>query len=139
MKARSCALLVGVLTLIAAGCGDGGPTLPTQQKDWLVVFKRITVANDAPGQAEIEVDVRSGSSYSSNAPDGTVVVFRATLGHFAGGSDTIKVSTHAGRATVILILPGQSRFQLTASAGASVTEILFIVHDDGSLQLGTSS
>ena len=138
MKARSCALLVGVLTLIVAGCGDGGPTLPTQQKDWLVLFKRITVANDSPGRAEVEVEVRAGSSYSSNAPDGTVVVFRATLGQFVGGTDTIEASTHAGRATVTLVLPVQSRFQLTASAGDSVTEIVFIVLDDGSVQLGTS-
>lgn len=138
MKPRSWALLVGIVLLTAAGCSDGDPILPTQDKDLFVVFKRVTLADDAPGRAEIEVEVRSGTSYAGSAPDGTRVSFKASLGQFVGGTDTTEAETHGGRATVTIILPEESRFGVTASVGSATAEIEFIIHDDGSVQLGTS-
>ena len=62
MKARRSVLLVVALVMVATSCGDGGPNLPTQSKGWLLQFKRVTLAADAPDRLEIEIVVRADIS-----------------------------------------------------------------------------
>jgi len=62
MKARWSLLLVIALTIGATSCGDGGPNLLNPGNDWLVKFKRVTLATDAPDRLEIEIVVKTGSA-----------------------------------------------------------------------------
>jgi len=136
MKVRWCVLLVVALTLIVSSCGDGGPNLLTQDKRHMVLFKRVTLAADAPDRAEIEIEVRTGADFSQPAPDGTRISIVTSLGQFEGGSSRIDTSTDGGRAVVTLILPGAAHLTVTANTRDVEARLMIVVNDDGSLQLG---
>ena len=136
MKARWCVLLVVALTLVVSSCGDGGPNLLTQDKGLLVLFKRVTLAADTPGRAEIEIEVRSGADFSLPAPDGTRVWVEASLGQFEGGGSRVGTSTVGGRAVVTLILPGAAHLTLSASTHDVEARLTIVVNPDGSVAVG---
>jgi len=94
MRARWCVILIVAVMLMVTSCGDDGPNLPTQSKDWLALFKRVTLAADEPGHAEIEIEVRTGPDFSEPAPDGTKIHVETTLGSFVGGDRHIETTTH---------------------------------------------
>ncbi len=136
MKARWCVLLVVALTLVVASCGHDGPNLLTQDKGLLVLFKRVTLAADAPGRAEIEIEVRTGTDFSLPAPDGTRLSVETSLGEFEGGGSRIGTSTVGGRAVVTLVLPGAAHLKITASTNDVEAQLTIVVNPDGSVQVG---
>jgi len=138
MKVRWCVLLVVAMMLVVSSCGDGGPNLLSQDKGHLVLFKRVTLAADTPGRAEIEIEVRTGADLSQPAPDGTRISIETSLGQFEGGSSRIGTSTDGGRAVVTLILPGAAHLTITASTHDVEARLTIVVNADGSLQLGST-
>ena len=138
MKARWCVILIVVIMLAVTSCGDGGPNLPTQSKDWLALFKRVTLAADEPGRAEIEIEVRTGPDFSAPAPDGTMIRVGTSLGSFVGGDRQIETTTVGGRAVVTLILPGAAHLTITARTHDVEVRLAMVVTAGGSLQLGPS-
>jgi len=138
MKARWCVLLVVALMLVVSSCGDGGPSLLTQDKGLLVLFKRVTLAADAPDRAEIEIEVRTGSNFSQPAQDGTRVTVETSLGKFEDGGSRIETSTVGGRAVVTLILPGAAHLTVTARTHDVEVRLNMVVNADGSVHIGPS-
>ncbi len=138
MRARWCVILVVAMILVVTSCGDGGPNLPTQSKGWLALFKRVTLAADEPGRAEIELEVRTGLDFLEPAPDGTKIHVETTLGNFVGGDRHIEATTLGGRAVVTLVLPGAAHLVVTARAHDVEVHLAMVVTADGSLQLGLS-
>jgi hypothetical protein len=138
MKARWFVLLVVALVFVVTSCGDGGPNLPTQSKGWLALFKRVTLAADEPGRAEIEIEVRTGPDFSEPAPDGTKIHVETTLGTFVGGDRQTEATTISGRAVVTLVLPGAAHLTVTARAHDVEVHLAMAVTADGSLQLDPS-
>jgi hypothetical protein len=138
MRARWCVILVVAMILVVTSCGDGGPNLPTQSKGWLALFKRVTLAADEPGRAEIELEVRTGPDFAEPAPDGTKIHVETTLGSFVGGDRHIETTTHGGRAVVTLVLPGAAHLTVTATAHDVEVSLAMIVTAGGSLQLRPS-
>jgi hypothetical protein len=138
MKVRWFVLLVVALIFVVTSCGDGGPNLPTQSKGWLALFKRVTLAADEPGRAEIEIELRAGPDFAEPAPDGTKIHVETTLGTFVGGDRHIETATISGRAVVTLILPGAAHLTVTARAHDVEVHLAMAVAGDGSLQLDPS-
>ena len=138
MKALWFVLLVVALILVVTSCGDGGPNLPTQSKGWLALFKRVTLAADEPGRAEIEIEVRAGPNFSEPSPDGTKIHVETTLGTFVGGDRHIETATLGGRAIVTLVLPDAAHLTVTARAHDVEVQLAMAVTADGSLQLDPS-
>jgi hypothetical protein len=137
MKIRWPALLVAVAILSASACSDF-PSLLSHDKDSLILFKRVTLAADAPDRAEVEIEVRTGTDFSEMAPDGTLVTLRTSLGWFAENGPRIEAPTVGGHMTATLILPEPSRLTLSASCGDVEAQLSLDVHDDGSIQLDPS-
>jgi len=137
MKVRFCVLLVGALLLVISGCGDAGPSILTHSSDSLVLFKRVTLALDAPDRAEIEIEVRTGSEFAQPAPDGTTVIVETSLGEFEGNGPRIETETIGGRAVVTLVLPGAAHLTITAIVDNVESELGLIVDGRGSLRLET--
>ena len=138
MRAPWCVILVVAMMFVVTSCGDGGPNLPTQSKDWLALFKRVTLAADEPGRAEIEIEVRTGADFSEPAPDGTKIRVETTLGSFVGGDRQIEIATLGGRAVATLVLPGATHLTVTARAHDVEVHLAMAVTGDGSLQLDPS-
>ena len=138
MRARWCVILVVAMVLVVTSCGDGGPNLPTQSKGCLALFKRVTLAADEPGRAEIEIEVRTGPDFSEPAPDGTKIHVETTLGNFVGGDRHIETATLSGRAVVTLVLPGVAHLVVTAKAHDVEVHLAMAVTGDGSLHLRPS-
>ena len=136
MRARWFVVLVVAIMFVVTSCGDGGPNLPTQSKDWLALFKRVTLAADDPGRAEIEIEVRSGPEFSELAPDGTTIHVETTLGSFVGGDRNIETATIGGRALVTLNLPDAAHLTVTARTHDVEAHLEMAVTAGGSLQLG---
>lgn len=135
MKIRWMMLLVGIAISTVTACGDGGPGLLKHDADNLVLFKRVTLASDARGQAEIEIEVRTGSDFSRMAPDGTVVALETSFGSFENGSPRIETKTVDGHAVEKLTLPGPSRLTVTARSDDAESHLVIDVTDDGSITL----
>ena len=138
MRARWCVILIVAIMFLVTSCGDGGPNLPTQSKGWLALFKRVTLAADEPGRAEIEIEVRTGPDFTEPAPDGTKIDVEPTLGPFVGGDRHIEAATIRGRAVVSLVLPGAAHLTVTAKAHDVEVSLAMAVTADGSLQLDPS-
>ena len=136
MRARWCVILIIAMIFVVTSCADGGPYLPTQSKDWLALFKRVTLAADEPGRAEIEIEVRTGADLSEPAPDGTKIRVETTLGSFVGGGRHIETTTIGGRALVTLDLPDAAHLHLTASTDDVVAHLEMAVTAFGSLLRG---
>ena len=135
MKMAWSILLVGIAISTVTACGDGGPGLFQHDADNLVLFKRVTLASDARDQAEIEIEVRTGSDYSGIAPDGTVVALETSFGFFENGSPRIETETVGGHAVEKLTLPGPSRLTITARSRDAESRLVIDVKDDGSMTL----
>jgi hypothetical protein len=139
MKARRHVLLVVALAVAAAGCGDGGPTLLNQSEDWLVQFKRVTLADDAPDRLEIEIVVRTGMHFSEPAADGTTVVIETSLGEFEGDGPRARTSTIGGHAVVRLIPPpGPTQVTVTARVDHTESRIDIQIDNHGSMRVSSS-
>ena len=136
MRARWCVILMVAMMFMVTSCGDGGPNLPTQSKDWLALFKRVTLAADEPGRAEIEIEVRTGADFSQPAPDGTKIRVETTLGTFVGGDQHVETTTIGGRALVTLDLPDTAHLTVTARTHDVEAHLEMAVTAGGSLQLG---
>jgi hypothetical protein len=89
--ARNPFLVACASVLVLAACGD--TDLPTEEKSSLVLFKRVTIAADAPGRAEIEIEVRTGPHLSQPVSDGTSVILETSAGRFANGAKKVQLST----------------------------------------------
>ena len=136
MRARWSVLLLVALMVFAASCGDGGPNLPTQGDGWLVKFKRVTLATDAPDRLEIEIVVRTGSDFSEPAPDGMIVLVETSFGEFEGNGPYIKTSTIGGHALVRLVLPKDpARMIVTAAVEDVESQLSIVVDEHGSMRL----
>ena len=135
MRALTCKplLVACTLLLVLTACADNG--LPTEEKNHLVLFKRITIAADAPGRAEIELEVRTGANLWQPAPDGTAVTLEASAGRFANGARVIYLSTTGGRALAEIAIDGPETLQLTAKVHEVETRLGVLVRRDGSLVL----
>jgi len=139
MLARVGKLVVVVCTLVVAvaACGDGGLDLPTQEKDWLILFKRVTLASDTPDKVEIELEVRTGTNFSLSAPDGTLLSMETSLGQFAGAGPVVRISTVEGRALARLEIGGPGNINVTARVHQAETRLTILVRPDGSLTIRT--
>ena len=138
MKARRSVLLVVALIVIATSCGDGGPNLPTQSKGWLLQFKRVTLAADAPDRLEIEIVVRTGPHFAEPAPDGLKVSVESSAGTFEADGQRYETSTTGGRAVVRLIPPsGPSQIIVKATIEDVEAQLSIVVDEYGSMHLGT--
>ena len=135
MRVRWCVLLVGFSILLTTACGDGGPEILGSHKSSLIQFKRVTLASDAPGRAEIEIEVLTGSDFSEPAPDGTAIVVKTSSGFFDGGSAQVELNTVGGRALATMVLPGATHLLVTAATDGTESRLRLIVEPDGSLQL----
>jgi len=135
MKVRWSILLVGIAISTVTACGDAGPGLFKHDVDNLVLFKRVTLAPDARDQAEIEIEVRTGSDFSRMAPDGTVVALESSFGFFENGSPRIETRTVGGYAVEKLTLPGPSRLTITARSSDAKSRLVIDVKEDGSITL----
>lgn len=138
MRIRALVLLVGALVLFGLACTETAPSLPTQDKGWLVLFKRVTVPTDAPGLAEIEIEVRTGAHLSAPAPDGTKVSVDTTFGLFEGGGKTEVASTSAGRTVLTLVLEKSSNTTITARVSDAEASLTIDVSEDGAMKIGPS-
>lgn len=124
-------LVVCTSALVLAACGD--TDLPTEEKSSLVLFKRVTIAADAPGRAEIELEVRTGAHLSQPASDGTTVTLETSAGRFANGAKVVQLSTAGGRALAELEISGAQNLQLKARVPGTETRLAVLVRRDGSL------
>jgi hypothetical protein len=139
MKAGRSVLLVVALMILAASCGDGGPSSFSPSKDWLVQFKRVTLADDAPDRLEIEIVVRSGDHFAEPAPDGTKVAVQTTVSEFEGNGPRIEVSTVGGHAVVRLVLhPGPALMKVSAQVESVEAELSIVVDEFGSMRIGST-
>jgi hypothetical protein len=129
--ARNPFLVVCTSVLMLAACGD--TDLPTEEKSSLVLFKRVTIAADAPGRAEIELEVRTGAHLSQPASDGTTVTLETSAGRFANGAKVVQLSTAGGRALAELEINGAQDLQLKARVHGTETRLAVLVRRDGSL------
>ncbi len=135
MKARRSVLLVIALMILATSCGDGGPSFLTQS-DYMVEFKRVTLATDAPDRLEIEIMVRTGLDYSEPAPDGTKVVLETSISEFEGSGPRIETSTIGGHAVVRLVIqPGAAHTVVTAHVDKVESRLSIVVDDYGSMRI----
>lgn len=138
MKARRHVLLVVAMTVAAASCGDGGPRPLIASKDWLVQFKRVTLADDAPDRLEIEIVVRTGAHFSELAADGTLVAIGTDVGEFEDNGPHIQTSTVGGHAVVRLVPPpGPAEVTVTARVENTESRIDIVVDDYGSMRVGS--
>ncbi len=136
MKVRWSVLLVIALTICTASCGDGGPNLLSPGNDWLVKFKRVTLATDAPDRLEIEIVVKTGSNFSEPAPDGTKVVVRTSINEFEGNGPIIETSTIGGHAVVRLVLHSSAAHTVvTARVDDVEVQLSVVVDERGSMRL----
>jgi hypothetical protein len=138
MNIRWLILIIGIAGVIVSACSEGGPSLVKHDTDNLVLFKRVTLAADAPDRAEIEVEVRTGSDFSKMAPNGTVVTLETSLGRFENNGRRIQARTVGGRSVNILILPEPSRLTVSARSGDAEALLVIDVNEDGSIQLDPS-
>ena len=138
MKIRWPVLLLGVAILTQSACGDGGPSLIKHDTDFLVLFKRVTLAADARDRVEIELEVRTGSDFSKIAPEGTAVTLETSAGAFENAGPRIEAKTVGGHVVAILILPDASRFTVTARSDDVESRLVIDVNTDGSIQLNPS-
>lgn len=129
--ARKLVLVACASVLSLAACGD--TSLPTEEKSYLVLFKRVTIAADAPGRAEIELEVRTGAHLSQPAPDGTSVTLETSAGRFANGARVVHLATAGGRALTELEIEGPETLQLKARVHEVETQLAMIVRRDGSV------
>ena len=135
MKARRSVLLVIAMMIVAASCGDGGPSI-LSHTDTLVEFKRVTLASDAPDRLEIEVMVRTGLDYSQPAPDGTMVVLETSVSEFEGSGPRIETSTIGGHAVVRLVLqPGAAHTVVTARVNKIEARLSIVVDEYGKMRI----
>ena len=138
MKARRHVLLVVALAVAVTSCGDGGPTLLNASKDWLVQFKRVTLADDAPDRLEIEIVVRTGAHFSELAADGTLVAVGTDVGEFESNGPHIQASTVGGHAVVRLVPPpGPAEMTVTARVENTESRIDIVVDVYGSMRVGS--
>jgi hypothetical protein len=138
MKARRRVLLVIALTIIATSCGDGGPTSFSPSKDWLVQFKRVTLADDAPDRLEIEIVVRTGAHFAEPAPDGTKVAVQTSVSEFESNGPRIEASTVGGHALVRLVLhPGPAHMKVSARVESVEAQLSIVVDEYGSMRIGS--
>ena len=105
MKARWGVLLVITTMFVTQSCGNDGPNPLGHSSDWLVKFKRVTLATDAPDRLEIEIVVRTGHDFAEPAPDGTKILVATTISEFEGNGPVTVTSTVGGHAVVRLIVP----------------------------------
>jgi len=136
MTARRSFLLVVALIFIATSCGDGGPSILNPGGDWLVKFKRVTLATDAPDRLEIEIIVKTGSDFTEPAPDGTKVVVETSISEFEGNGPIIETSTIGGHAVVRLVLHSDAAHTVVTARVDDVEARLSVVVDEhGSMRL----
>ena len=136
MTARRSVLLIFALIFIASSCGDGGPNLMNPGDDWLVKFKRVTLATDAPDRLEIEIVVKTGSDFSEPAPDGTKVVVTTSISEFEGNGPIIETSTFGGHAVVRLVLHSRAAHTVvTARVDEVEVQLSVVVDERGSMRL----
>ena len=133
MLAQKLVVVVCTLVFAFAACGDGGPDLPTQEKDWLILFKRVTLSSDTPDSVEIELEVRTGTHLSLPAPDSTALTLETSLGRFEGAGPVAKIPTAEGRALARLEIGGPGNINVTARVHRSETRLTIVVRPDGSL------
>ena len=138
MTTRRSVLLIIVLIFIATSCGDGGPNILNPGDNWLVKFKRVTLATDAPDRLEIEIVVKTGSDFSEPAPDGTKVAVRTSISEFEGNGPMIETSTIGGHAVVRLVLrSGAAHTVVTARVDDVEVQLSVVVDEHGSMRLVT--
>ena len=136
MTARRSVLLIFALIFIATSCGDGGPNLMNPGDDWLVKFKRVTLATDAPDHLEIEIVVKTGLDFSEPAPDGTKVVVTTSISEFEGNGPIIETSTFGGHAVVRLVLHFRAAHTVvTARVDDVEVQLSVVVDEHGSMRL----
>ncbi len=136
MKARWSVLLVITLMIGATSCGDSGPSILNPGNDWLVKFKRVTLATDAPDRLEIEIVVKTGSDFTEPAPDGTKVVVETSISEFEGNGPIIETSTFGGHAVVRLVLHSRAAHTIvTARVDDVEVQLSVVVDERGSMRL----
>ena len=136
MTARRSFLLVVALMFIATSCGDGGPNILNSGNDWLVKFKRVTLATDSPDRLEIDIVVRTGSDFSEPAPDGTKILVATSISEFEGNGPIIETSTTGGHAMVRLVLNSDAAHTVVTARVEDVEVQLSVVVDEhGSMRL----
>jgi hypothetical protein len=136
MKAQRCVLLVIALVIVATSCGDGGPSILNPGNDWLVKFKRVTLATDAPDRLEIEIVVKTGFDFAEPAPDGTKIVVETSISEFEGNGPTIETTTIGGHAVVRLVLHSDAAHTVVTARVEDVEVQLSVVVDEhGSMRL----
>ena len=136
MKARWTVLLVIAVLIGATSCGDGGPGILNSDNDWLVKFKRVTLANDAPDRLEIEIVVKTGSDFTEPAPDGTKIFVETSISEFEGNGPVIQTSTIGGHAVVRLVLHSDAAHTVVTARVEDVEVQLSVVVDEhGSMRL----
>jgi hypothetical protein len=136
MTARRSVLLIIVFVFIATSCGDGGPGLLNPGNDWLVKFKRVTLATDSPDRLEIEIVVRTGPNFSEPAPDGTKVAVETSISEFEGNGPILETSTIGGHAVVRLVLHSTAAHTVVTARVEDVEVRLSVVVDEhGSMRL----
>jgi len=136
MKARWGVLLVIAMMLVIQSCGNDGPNPLNRSNDWLVKFKRVTLATDAPDRLEIEIVVCTGQDFTLPAPDGTKVVVETSISEFEGNGPVAVSSTVSGRAIFRLILqPGVSHTVVVTRVDEAAARLSIVVDEKGSLRI----
>lgn len=129
--ARNPFLVACTSVLVLAACGD--TDILNEEKSSLVLFKRVTIAADAPNRAEIELEVRTGPHLSQPVSDGTLVTLETSAGRFANGAKVVQLATAGGRTLAELEISGPETLQLTARVHGTETRLAVLVRRDGSL------
>lgn len=136
MTTRRSVLLIIAIVFVATSCGDGGPNLLNPGDDWLVKFKRVTLATDAPDRLEIEIVVKTGLDFSEPAPDGTKVRVETSTSEFEDNGPMIETSTVGGHAVVRLVLhSGAAHTVVTARVDDVEVQLSVVVDEHGSMRL----
>ena len=136
MKARWTVLLVIASMIGATSCGDGGPGILNPGNDWLVKFKRVTLATDAPDRLEIEIVVKTGSDFTEPAPDGTKIFVETSISEFEGNGPVIQTSTIGGHAVVRLVLHSDAAHTVVTARVEDVeVQLSVVVGEHGSMRL----
>ncbi len=138
MTTRRSVLLIIMLMFIATSCGAGGPNILNPGDNWLVKFKRVTLATDAPDRLEIEIVVKTGSNFSEPAPDGTKVAVRTSISEFEGNGPMIETATIGGHAVVRLVLHSRAAHTVvTARVDDVEVQLSVVVDERGSMRLAS--
>jgi hypothetical protein len=115
MKPAVAALCVSLAVGLLVGCNDSEPGFPVGDGGWQL-FLKIGEYPDVSVEYPIVIDLEShllNLETGEDAPDGTLIVFRTSIGTFPNGQSEIELPTAEGCTTTMLNATRPGRYEIT--------------------------